>query len=301
MDAVKIGIIGLGDIAQKAYLPLITQWTGVEPYFSTRNEQVLERLGNKYRVDKLFASTEELLKEDIDAAFVHAATDAHYEIVKELLENNIHTYVDKPITFHLERTEELVKLAKKKKLVLMTGFNRRYIPTYKSLKEITGPRIITMQKNRKLWKSSVRDMVLVDYIHVIDTIRYLLGSKKVEIVDIDKYVEDDYLLRAMVTLRNGNSTAVGIMNRDNAITEEFVEVMGFKEKRKVKEVTEVIKYQNDGENVSLVPGWNKMGYNRGFVDIIDRFLELVRSGEPDLDALEADLHTHRLCEEIIKK
>ncbi len=296
----KIGIIGLGDIAQKAYLPLITQWTGIEPYFSTRNDQVLERLGNKYRVDKLFTSTEELLEENIDAAFVHAATDAHYEIVKELLENNIHTYVDKPITFHLDKTKELINLAKKKNLVLMTGFNRRYIPTYSSLKDIAGPRIITMQKNRKLWKSSVRDVVLVDYIHVIDTIRYLLGSEKPEIVDVDKYVEDGSLLRVMVTLRDGASTAVGIMNRDNAVTEEFVEVMGFKEKRKVKEVTEVIKYQNDGENVSFVPGWNKMGYNRGFVDIIDRFLELVRSGEPDLEELEADLETHRLCEEIIK-
>ncbi|MEF1307816.1 gfo/Idh/MocA family oxidoreductase, partial [Vibrio owensii] len=33
----KIGIIGLGDIAQKAYLPVITQLPNVELVFCTRN------------------------------------------------------------------------------------------------------------------------------------------------------------------------------------------------------------------------------------------------------------------------
>lgn len=94
---------------------------------------------------------------------------------------------------------------------------------------------------------------------------------------------------------------LGIMNRDSAVGEEVVEVMGFKQKMKVKNVTEVIKYQNDGENVSLVPGWNKMEYNRGFVGTIERFLELAKKGEPDLEALNADFKTHRLCEEIIEK
>jgi virulence factor len=297
----KTAVIGLGNIAQKAYLPIITQIEEVEPYFCTRNEEELNRLAKKYRVDKTYSSFPELLKEDIDAAFVHTATEAHYDYVKELLERGIPTYVDKPITCSIDKTEELIKIAKVKKVVLMTGFNRRYIPTYHSLLEISGPKIITMQKNRKLWKNSVRDVVLIDFIHVIDTILYLYGENEIKSIEIDKYVEDDSLLRVMLTLKGKENIAVGIMNRDSAVGEEVVEVMGFKQKMKVKNVTEVIKYQNDGENISLVPGWNKMGYNRGFVDIIDRFLELARKGEPDLDSLNADLKTHRLCERIIEE
>ena len=97
----KIGIIGLGDIAQKAYLPLITQLEEVEPYFCTRTESTLQRLGKKYRVDQLYTSLDQLLAEDLDAAFVHAATGAHYPLVKKLLKNEIPTFVDKPITYHL--------------------------------------------------------------------------------------------------------------------------------------------------------------------------------------------------------
>jgi len=295
----KVGIIGLGNIAQKAYLPIITQMAEVEPYFCTRNNAVLQKLSQKYRVDNLFNQTHQLLKEGIDAAFVHTATDSHYEIVKELLNNNIPTYVDKPITFGLAKTEELVNLAVKNNVDLMTGFNRRYIPPYQSLLDIKGPRIINMQKNRKLWKSSVRDVVMVDFIHVVDTIRFLLNEKEVEIVDVDKYVEHGNLLRVMITLRSGDSTAVGIMNRDSAAVEEIVEVMGFKQKQKIKNVTEIVKYENDGENHSLVPGWNKMEYNRGFVNIIDSFIERVKLAKPDLEDIKADLQTHQICEEII--
>lgn len=45
----KIGIIGLGDIAQKAYLPVITQHSDVELVFCTRNSEVLNQLARRYR------------------------------------------------------------------------------------------------------------------------------------------------------------------------------------------------------------------------------------------------------------
>ncbi len=47
----RIAIIGLGDIAQKAYLPLLTAWEGVEPMFCTRKPEVLARL----RATEVFA------------------------------------------------------------------------------------------------------------------------------------------------------------------------------------------------------------------------------------------------------
>lgn len=47
--SMKIGIIGLGDIAQKAYLPIITQHSDVELVFCTRNSEVLNQLARRYR------------------------------------------------------------------------------------------------------------------------------------------------------------------------------------------------------------------------------------------------------------
>jgi virulence factor len=296
----KIGIIGLGDIAQKAYLPLITQLEEVEPYFCTRTENTLQRLGKKYRVDQLFTSLDQLLAEDLGAAFVHAATEAHYPLVKKLLKNKIATFVDKPITYHLEQTEELIRLARDQNTILMTGFNRRYVPTYRSLLKINAPKTIIMEKNRTEFPGEPRSFVLDDFIHVIDTISCLMGEVDLDQLEVSKIERKNKLVQVILTLKNGENTAIGIMNRDNAVTEESLEVMGFKEKKKIKNITHIIDYTDGGEKLSQTAGWNKMGYDRGFVDMINEFLERVKKGEHNKKELAADLLTHRLAEKVIE-
>jgi len=296
----KIGIIGLGDIAQKAYLPLITQMEDVEPYFCTRTEKTLKQLGKKYRVDKLFNSIDSLLEKDLDAAFVHAATEAHYPLVKKLLKNEIPVFVDKPISYHFEQTEELIQLAEAQNTILMTGFNRRYVPTYRSLLEITSPKTIIMEKNRTYQPGELRSFIMDDFIHVIDTVSYLMGEVELDQIEVDKIQRDQKLLQVSLILKNGENTAIGIMNRNNAITEETVEVMSFKKKKKIKNITQVVDYTDGGEKISQTAGWNKMGYDRGFVDMIGEFLERVKKGENNKQELAADLLTHRLAEKVIE-
>lgn len=296
----NIGIIGLGDIAQKAYLPLITQLEEVEPYFCTRTESTLKRLGKKYRVENIYNSVDELLKEKLDAAFVHTATEAHYLIVKKLLELKIPTFVDKPMTYHLEKTEELVKIAAENETILMTGFNRRYVPTYRSLLKIRDPKTIIMEKNRTYQPGKVREFIMDDFIHVIDTLTYLIGKVDLDNIAVNKIMRDDKLIQVILTIKNKENTAVGIMNRDNAITEETLEIMGFKEKRKIKNITQTIEYTAEGEKYSQAAGWNKMGYNRGFVDMINEFLKRVKTGKNNKEETAADLLTHRVAKKIIK-
>lgn len=296
----KIGVIGLGDIAQKAYLPLITQLEEVDPYFCTRTETTLQQLGKKYRVDQLYTSLEQLLEEDLDAAFVHAATEAHYPLVKKLLKNKTPTFVDKPISYHLEQTEELIRLAKDQNTVLMTGFNRRYVPTYRSLLEFKAPKTIIMEKNRTELPGEPRSFVLDDFIHVIDTISYLMGEVDLKQLEVSKIKRDDKLVQVILTLKNGGNTAIGIMNRDNAVTEETLEVMSFKQKKKIKNITQIIDYTDGGEKLSQTAGWNKMGYDRGFVDMINEFLKRVKKRENNKKELAADLLTHRLAEKVIE-
>jgi len=296
----KIGIIGLGNIAQKAYLPLITQLEDVDPYFCTRTESTLKQLGKKYRVDNLYTSAAKLLQEDIDAAFVHAATEAHYSLVKMLLKNKTPTFVDKPLTYHLKQTEELIKLAKDNRVVLMTGFNRRYVPTYRSLLEIKDPKTIIMEKNRTHQPGKARSFILDDFIHVIDTISYLMGNVELDQLDINKIRRDDKLIQVILTLKNGENTGFGIMNRDNAITEESLEIMSLQTKKKIKNITQIIDYSEGGEKLSQTAGWNKMGYNRGFVDMIAEFIERVKRGKNNKKEIAADLLSHQLAEKVIK-
>ncbi len=93
----KIGIIGLGDIAQKAYLPVITQRPDLELVFCTRNPALVTQLAQRYRISENCTDYRELLGYNVDAVMTHAATSAHPQIAQFFLEHGIPTFVDKPL------------------------------------------------------------------------------------------------------------------------------------------------------------------------------------------------------------
>ncbi|MBM7555949.1 Gfo/Idh/MocA family protein [Halanaerobacter jeridensis] len=296
----KVGVIGLGNIAQKAYLPIVGTRENLELVFATRTDKTRKRLAAKYNVKQTMNTVDELVTTDIEAAFVHAATEAHVKIVRKLLENDIHVYVDKPIAYNYEEAAALGDLAAKKELNFMVGFNRRYVPMYQKLNAVEGNRILKMDKNRTYNPGQVREVIFDDFIHVVDTLRYLAGGE-IEDLDIDAVMEEEILKRVMITYRGANYTAVGIMNRDNGITEERVEVMGFKKKLVVEELTEMSKYEDGSKEVIRSEPWNQMLYNRGFVNIIDHFLELLKTNDYNANMINDHLLTHKVCEEIVQK
>ena len=115
----KVAIIGLGNICKKAYMPYITSKENIELVLCTRNPQVLEETKKKYRINEGYTKVEDLMDKNIKAAFVHTATESHFEIIKKLLENNINVYVDKPLSYSYKESEILSNLAKEKKLILL--------------------------------------------------------------------------------------------------------------------------------------------------------------------------------------
>lgn len=128
----KVGCIGLGDIAQKAYLPVLSVQPGVELHVQTRTPATLARVADSLHLPQgqRHGDLSELLAQGLDAAFVHAATVAHPEIVTRLLEAGVPTYVDKPLAYELADSERLVRLAEERNVSLAVGFNRRYAPGY---------------------------------------------------------------------------------------------------------------------------------------------------------------------------
>lgn len=144
----RIGIIGLGNICEKAYLPVITAIEGIEIVFCTRNKERLNSLSKKYRINEAVSTVDELINMNIDAAFVHTATESHIEIIEKLLNNNIHVYVDKPISYSYEDSIRVSNLAKEVNKILMVGFNRRFAPMYSNLKNYGTPSVIKLEKNR---------------------------------------------------------------------------------------------------------------------------------------------------------
>ncbi|PRR83704.1 Gfo/Idh/MocA family protein [Clostridium vincentii] len=294
----KIGIIGLGDIAQKGYLPVLTEKEDVEVILCTRNIDTLNKLSEKYRITQSVQTVDELIKKGIDAAFVSTATVAHFKIAEKLLQNGINVYIDKPISLNFEETKKLVKLAKEKGLVAMVGFNRRFAPMINKLKEHGKADIIIIQKNRFKFPDETRRAIVEDFVHVVDTLRFLMGT---EVKDLHvRYLEKDNLLHnVIIELIGDECTAIGIMNRNNGVTEEIIEYMTAENKFVVDNFVETTQFHDKDMNISKFGDWQPTLYKRGFYQIVDHFISCVENHETPEPSIADSLITHEICEKIV--
>lgn len=291
----RVAMIGLGDIARKAYLPVLGPRPDVELTFVTRNAEALAALGAAWRVERLHADLDAALAQGFDAAFVHAATAAHPDIVRRLIEAGVPTLVDKPIADTAAESEALVDLAETRGVSLMVGFNRRYAPAYRDAAALNLP-LVVMQKNRPGPLDDVRRAVFDDYIHVVDTIRFLVPGT--DEATVRGRARDGRLEHVVLSLSGDGRDAVGIMNRVSGASEEVLEVSGEGLKRKVIDIDQVI---DQGATEALIRrgNWTSVGRQRGFEAMCEHFLDAVRDGRR-LSALDA-LETHRLCETVVQE
>ena len=300
MKILKIGIIGLGNICEKAYLPAITSIEDIEIVFCTRNIDKLKKISKKYRIVEYTSSVDDLISKNIDAAFVHTATESHAEIVEKLLKNNIHVYVDKPISYSYEDSIRLSNLAKKMNKIFMTGFNRRFAPMYSRLEGEGSPSIIKLEKNRLNSPKDPVVFILDDFIHVIDTIRFL-AKDKLEILNVSGKKVNGLLHNLVVTLGNSNTTCIAMMNRDSGANEEVLEFYSPGTKVIVKDLADSTILTNNIEEKLKFNDWDNILYRRGFEVIIKEFIKTIENNNQTNPTIDDALETHRLCNEILNK
>lgn len=295
----NIALIGLGGIAQKAYLPIIASHPNINPMLCTRNVQVLNQLSNQYRIDRIYNDVDELIKTHIDAAMVHSATESHFSIILKLLHAGIPVFVDKPLSYYLHESEELLNLATQKGILLYVGFNRRFAPLIQSLTHPLNPIHIIWQKNRVNLPGNPRVFILDDFIHVIDSLRYL-GQGAVKNLQVFSRLRSGMLESVQVQWQQNEVIMSGIMNRVSGITEERVEYYSPDNKWLIEDITFGWHYEKENKNVLTFGNWESTLYKRGFVNMIEDWLNALQQDTFDSNRIRDIWETHDLCETILK-
>ena len=299
----RVAVVGLGDIAQKAYLPVLTAEPDLELVLVTRDERRLADLTARHRVPEGHRSVEQALSRGLDAAFVHTATAAHRPVVTALLEAGVATYVDKPLDDSYAGAAELVGLAQRRGVSLLVGFNRRWAPAYRDVAGWDERDVVMLQKHRAGSPDEPRRVVFDDFIHVLDTLRFVLDGVSPErpVVpdDVAVTVRGDRtaLARVAVQLVRGQRLAVGVMDRTAGLTEEVLEVLAPGRRRRVVDLADVTDMVG-AECTTRRGSWTPVAVQRGFAQLCAEFLGAVREGRL-LDASDA-LVTHELCERVVR-
>ncbi len=292
----RIVMIGIGSIARKAYLPVLTARADVDLHLVTRDAAVLAATGAAYGITGLHQDLDHALDTGrFNAAFVHTATAAHAGIVERLLQQGIAVFVDKPLADDFDTVAQLVAAAERAERPLIVGFNRRHAPPYVGLRGIPHDTLL-MHKHRRQEPSTPRETVFDDFIHVIDTLRFLSPATSPQL-SVETTMRDGRLTSILLLLSSPEHKAIGMMNRNAGLDEEKLELVGGHGRHAVLNMSDTIDY--DGAEVrSRRDDWAAVSLQRGFEGMIADVLDAVLENRPV--ASHDILETHRICELIVR-
>lgn len=297
----KIGVIGLGNIFQKAYLPILSSSRKKHSfYFASQNEKTKEKIKLAYGFDNFCDSLEELLEVGIEACMIHSATVAHYELAKKCLESGVHVFIDKPLSENYEETRELLELAEKKNLMLMLGFNRRFAPSMESIKNLTNKRVINLEKNRVSEEFSPEFVVYDLLLHLIDTAVYLLDSSEVKLISSTLKGKELLEYATLQLEANGTTIFISMDMKSGANTEIYRGTSS----EGIVTVTNLVNVTHQmGSTVTQLsqPDWETTLYKRGFDSMVNCFFEALETGNRSQLKQDHVLLSHEICQKILEK
>ncbi|MEO8399786.1 MAG: Gfo/Idh/MocA family oxidoreductase [Ignavibacteriaceae bacterium] len=129
-DKVKIGVIGLGGIAQLVHLPNISKISNtIITAVAEIKKSRLNTIADKFNIPERYTDYNELLaKSEVDAVIIATPTSTHKDIAIACLKSKKDILVEKPLARTYAEAKQIVDAAKKSKRKIMVGMNLRYRP-----------------------------------------------------------------------------------------------------------------------------------------------------------------------------
>ncbi|HBC3994500.1 TPA: Gfo/Idh/MocA family oxidoreductase [Vibrio cholerae] len=302
----KVAMIGLGDIAQKAYLPVLAQLPDVELILCTRNQHTLQTLAARYRVSATCTDYRDVLQYGVDAVMIHAATDVHSTLAAFFLRLGIPTFVDKPLAASAQECENLYELAEKYHQPLYVGFNRRHIPLYNqhlselAQQECGALRSLRWEKHRHALPGDIRTFVFDDFIHPLDSVN-LSRQRNLDDLHLTYHISGGRLARLDIQWQTGDTLLHASMNRQFGITTEQVTASYDNVAYQFDSFTQGKMWRDNQESRVALKDWTPMLASKGFEAMVQDWLQVAAAGKLPTHIIERNLASHQLAEAICQR
>ncbi len=246
-NPLKFGVIGAGRIGRLHARHLSTQIEGAEVVaVSDIFEKAASDLAAELGIPSCHTDHRKILDDgSVDAVIICSSTDSHAGIIVDAAKAGKHIFCEKPIALDVEKIDRSIAAAEEAGVILQIGFNRRFDPTFKRVRdavsggEIGQPHILRITSRDPspppIEYVKVSGGIFLDMtIHDFDMARFLIGSEVEEVyavgaVKINPEIgEAGDIDTAMITLIFENGVIGTIDNSRQAVFgyDQRVEVFG---------------------------------------------------------------------------
>lgn len=142
MSRIKVGLIGLGEVAQLMHLPLLAD----DPRFQIAaitdvSPSLVDHIATRYGVPTRHTSAEALIADpNLDAIFILTPDFLHAPLLEASIRAGKHVFIEKPAALTASELVPLVELNKSNPKIVFVGYMRRFAPAFLALKERLPPR-----------------------------------------------------------------------------------------------------------------------------------------------------------------
>jgi predicted dehydrogenase len=129
----RVGLIGLGEVAQVVHLPVLQSLSHL---FEVRagcdiSPKLQREVGARHAIPACYGSTEAMLAaEDLDAVLVLNSDEYHAETVTTALEHGLHVLVEKPMCLSPREAQSIIDCRDRTGRTVMVGYMRRFAPAF---------------------------------------------------------------------------------------------------------------------------------------------------------------------------
>lgn len=296
----KIGIVGLGNIFQKAYAPVLAEHHDqAEFVLISANEDKRHDLAKKYNFAETDVNSDEAAELKLDAVMIHSRTDVHYPQVKYFLENGVNVYVDKPLSTKIKEVEELINLAKEKDLILTVGFNRRFAPLVQEVKKMPDKNEIRVLKYRPNERGSLEFQAYDLLIHSLDTALFLIDDAPSDF-QFEFTGSIGKIKSATVIFKTQTASVWAGINLNAGADLEKITVINNQQIADVTDLNQMRVRQGTTYIETDPDKWQQMLTTRGFAPLIELFIGAVNGNNDNPVSLDSVLLTHQVIAEMLE-
>lgn len=235
---VNVSFIGAGSYAQGNLLPNIPENSQISKIgVLTNTGTTSKRVAEKFKFNFCASLENDVLDEKTNTVFVATRHDSHGSYVLKALEHNKHVFVEKPLCLKESELDTIIEAQMQSQTAVMIGFNRRFSPLTKKIKNVIGSGPMTMIYRinagaipKDTW---IQDMevgggrILGEACHFIDYLTYLNGSLPTN-VSAQVLADPENLndtVNIMLQFENGSTGVVCYYaNGAKSLAKEYVEV-----------------------------------------------------------------------------
>ncbi len=184
MRTTKIGVVGCGHWGQNHVRVFSNLDNCTVEMICDTDKENLKVFTKKYPGKRAVTKYQDILKnKEIGSVVIATPSSTHYAIARDCLAFHKDVMCEKPLTLRVEESEELVKLAKRNKRILMVGHVFMYDPGIQYLRRYinTGLGKVHYICSRRTNLGPIRNDVNVVWdlaSHDVSIISYLLGSRQ---------------------------------------------------------------------------------------------------------------------------